>query len=342
MLRLKRLLPVFFLLLGVALLVFVWLNRDATGFKEDSRYLYIHSDSATYAYVLDQLSDKSILKNTRVFRLLAEWYDYPAQVRPGRYKITRGMSAWEVLQLLRSGRQEPVKLVINKFRTREDFARFAGRQLECDSADLMQLMSSPDSMRAYGLDSFTALTLVIPDTYQVFWNTNASMLFKRLQREHNKYWNEDRRKKADALGLTPEQVYTLASIIEEETNKHDEKPRIASVYLNRLAKGMPLGADPTIKYAMRDFGLKRILFKHIDATASSPYNTYRNKGLPPGPICTPSRKSIEAVLEAEQTNYLFFCAKPDFSGYHAFAADGKTHMQNAKAYQAFLDSIRVK
>jgi UPF0755 protein len=340
--RPKRLLPLFVLLLGMALFAWLWLNKDATGFSEDSRYLHIRSDSATYGYVLEQLSGKSILKSTRAFSMLAEWSDYPSQVRPGRYKINRGMSAWEVLRLLKSGRQEPVKLVINKFRTKEDFARFAGKQLECDSADLARLMSSPDSMRAYGLDSFTALTLVIPDTYQVFWNTSASMLFQRLQREHGKFWNEERRRKADRLGLTPEQVYTLASIVEEETNKHDEKPRIASVYLNRLAKGMPLGADPTIKYAMRDFGLKRILFRHIDATASSPYNTYRNKGLPPGPICTPSRKSIDAVLDAENTDYLFFCARPDFSGYHAFAADDKAHMRNAKAYQQFLDSIRVK
>jgi UPF0755 protein len=252
------------------------------------------------------------------------------------------MSEWDVYRLLRSGRQEPVKLVINKFRTQEEFARFAGRQLECDSADITRYLRDADSMRVFGLDSFTAITLVIPDTYQVFWNTSASSLIRRLNREREKFWTDERRGKAQALGLTPEQAYTLASIVEEETNKHDEKPRIASVYLNRLSRGMPLGADPTIKYALRDFGLKRILFRHIDASASSPYNTYRNKGLPPGPICTPSRKSIDAVLQAEKTDYLFFCARPDFSGYHAFAADDKEHMRNAKAYQAFLDSIRVK
>jgi UPF0755 protein len=318
------------------------MNRSATAFSEESRIFFIRTDSASYAEVLDQLESQSILRSDRVFRLLADGYGYPDNVRPGRYRISRGMSEWEVLRLLRSGRQEPIKLVINKFRTREDFARFAGRQLECDSAELMHVMLSPDSMRVYGLDSFTAMTLVIPDTYQVYWNTNASSLFKRLDREREKFWNEDRRGKADAIGLTREQVYTLASIIEEETNKHDEKPRIASVYLNRLERGMPLGADPTIKYALRDFGLKRILFRHIEASASSPYNTYRNKGLPPGPICTPSRKSIDAVLQAEKTDYLFFCARPDFSGYHAFASNDVEHMRNAKAYQAFLDSIKVK
>jgi UPF0755 protein len=206
----------------------------------------------------------------------------------------------------------------------------------------MQLLTSADSLSEFGLDSFTAMTLVIPNTYQFFWNTSAASLLHRLHEEKNRFWDAERVRKAGSLGLTPEEVYTLASIVEEETNKHDEKPRIASVYLNRMKKGMSLGADPTVKYALRDFGLKRILFKHIDASASSPYNTYRRKGLPPGPICTPSVKSIDAVLQAEQTDYLFFCARPDFSGYHAFASNDQDHMKNARAYQAFLDSIRIK
>jgi UPF0755 protein len=339
---LKRFVPLFVLLIGLALLAWYWVNRAATDFSEDSRFFYIHSDSATYPEVLRKLESQSILRSTRVFRFLAGRNDYANHVHPGKYRINRGMSEWDVYRLLRSGRQEPVKLVINKFRTQEEFARFAGRQLECDSADITRYLRDADSMRVFGLDSFTAMTLVIPDTYQVFWNTSASSLIRRLNREREKFWTDERRGKAQALGLTPEQAYTLASIVEEETNKHDEKPRIASVYLNRLSRGMPLGADPTIKYALRDFGLKRILFRHIDASASSPYNTYRNKGLPPGPICTPSRKSIDAVLQAEKTDYLFFCARPNFSGYHAFAADDKEHMRNAKAYQAFLDSIRVK
>jgi UPF0755 protein len=338
----KRITIIFITLVCLALIAYIYVNRSATAFSEKSRYFYLRSDSANQPAVIEQLVDQGILKRTGIFRILANRYDYAKRVRPGKYRISRGMSEWEVFRLLRNGRQEPVKLVINKFRTKEDFARYTGRQLECDSAALMQFMLSVDSMSVYSLDSFTALTMVIPDTYQFFWNTSPSSLFRRMNQEKQKFWTADRLQKAGERGLTAEQVYTLASIIEEETNKHDEKPRIASVYLNRMNKGMNLGADPTVKYALRNFGLKRILFKHIDEAGASPYNTYRRKGLPPGPICTPSVKSIDAVLNAEKTDYLFFCARPDFSGYHAFASNDEEHMRNAKAYQAFLDSIRIK
>jgi UPF0755 protein len=338
----KRITIIVLSLVCVFLIAYIYVNRPATAFTEKSRFFYLRSDSATLPAVLQQLRAQGILKRTGIFEILADRFEYARKVKPGRYRISRGMREWEVFRLLRNGRQEPVNLVINKFRTPEDFARYAGRQLECDSADIIQLIRNKDTMAVYGLDSFTAMTMVIPDTYQFFWNTSASSLFKRMNQEKLKFWNRERLEKAGALGLKPEEVYTLASIIEEETNKHDEKPRIASVYLNRLRRGMNLGADPTVKYALRDFGIKRILFRHINDAASSPYNTYRHKGLPPGPICTPSAKSIDAVLNAEQTDYLFFCAKPDFSGYHAFASNDQEHMRNAKAYQAFLDSIRVK
>jgi UPF0755 protein len=204
---------------------------------------------------------------------------------------------------------------------------------------VVAILSSPDSLSRYRLDTNNAMTLVIPNTYSIFWNTDANALIRRMAQERDRFWNKERKEKASKLGLTEEQVYALASIVEEETNKHDEKPVIASVYLNRYRKGMPLGADPTIKFAMRDFGLKRILIRHIESTASSPYNTYKNGGIPPGPICTPSIKSIEAVLQPADTEYLFFCAKADFSGYHAFAKDDTEHMRNAKAYQRALDSL---
>lgn len=338
----KRIFIILLSLVCIFLIAYIYVNRSATAFPEKSRFFYIRSDSASLPVVLHELGAQGILRRTSMFKMLADWFDYARKVKPGRYRITHGMSEWQVFRLLRNGRQEPVNLVINKFRTPEDFARYAGRQLECDSAQILQMMRNKDSMAIYGLDSFTAMTLVIPDTYQFFWNTSASSLFKRMNQEREKFWNSERREKARAIGLTPEEVYTLASIIEEETNRHDEKPRIASVYLNRMRRGMNLGADPTVKYALRDFGIKRILFKHIDASAASPYNTYRQKGLPPGPICTPSVKTIDAVLAAETTDYLYFCARPDFSGYHAFAASDQEHMRNARAYQAFLDSIRVK
>jgi UPF0755 protein len=252
------------------------------------------------------------------------------------------MSQVDVLRLLMNGRQDPVKLVINKFRTKEDFARFAGKQLECDSLEILSFLQSPDSLRRFKLDTNTAMTMIIPNTYDFFWNTSATGLFKKLNEEKNIFWNKERLQKASDMGLTTEEIYTLASIVEEETNKNDEKPMIASVYLNRLKKGMTMGADPTIKFALRDFGLKRVRIKHIDASAESPYNTYRHKGLPPGPICIPAIKSIDAVLNAENSDFIFFCARSDFSGYHSFASNETDHMKNAKAYSRALDSLLIK
>ena len=329
-------------LLISAAIIFYLFNRSATDFSEKRAYFFIPTDSAQLSYVVENLEKKGILKNTQIFEWLAGRTDYATKVKPGKYKIDKGMSQAEVLRLLLSGKQEPVKFVINKFRTKEDFSRFAARQLECDSLVIMQFLQSPDSLRHFGLDTNTAMTMIIPNTYSFFWNTSVSKLFRKLYNEKEIFWNEDRRKKAAQLGLTYEEVYTLASIVEEETNKNDEKPVVASVYLNRLQKGMTLGADPTIKFALKDFGLKRIRIKHIEASASSPYNTYRNKGLPPGPICTPSIKTIDAVLEAEKTEYLFFCARADFSGYHSFAANYEEHMRNANAYQKALDSLLIK
>ena len=180
------------------------------------------------------------------------------------------MSQSAVLRLLINGSQDPVKLVINKFRTKEDFARFAGRQLESDSLQIMQFLQSPDSLKRFGLDTNTAMTMVIPNTYTFFWNTSASKLFKKLNSEKEIFWNPERLNKAGQLGLTTEEVYTLASIIEEETNKNDEKPVIASVYLNRLKKRYDFSGRSYSKICLRDFGLKRIRFKHIDASCQLP------------------------------------------------------------------------
>lgn len=332
---------IFLILILVASLALYLFTRSATAFDEKSKYFFISSDSAQMTYVLKNLQSEGILKNTAIFEWLAGRTDYASKVKAGRYKIQKGMSQPEILRLLINGTQDPVKLVINKFRTREDFARFAGRQLECDSMEIIRYLLSPDSLKKYGLDTNTAMTMIIPNTYTLFWNTSASKLFKRLDSEKETFWNTERLKKAGQLGLTTEEVYTLASIVEEETNKNDEKPIIASVYLNRLQKGMTLSADPTVKFALRDFALKRIRFKHIDAASLSPYNTYKYKGLPPGPICTPSIKTIDAVLNAEKTDYIFFCAKSDFSGYHAFASNEKEHMENAKAFSRAQDSLKI-
>ena len=327
---------------ALASMAAILLLRPATAFDDDSRIFLIASDTTDPQIVSDRLIAEGILSHTGMISRVATGANGDRRLKAGRYRISKGMSQLRVLEMLIKGRQEPVRFVVNKFRTKEDFARYAGRQLECDSADVAEFLMSPDSMRRFGLDTLTAMTLVIPNTYELYWNTDASGLMRRMSIERDRFWTPERRRAAERLGMSPEEVYAMASIIEEESNKIKDKPLIASVYINRIRKGMTLSADPTLKYALRDFGLKRIRFKHIEAAGDSPFNTYRMKGLPPGPICTPSPETIDAVLAAPETTFLFFCARPDFSGYHDFASDERAHMANARAYQRALDSLYGK
>jgi len=223
-------------------------------------------------------------------------------------------------------------------RTKENFARLLGKNFSFDSLTAMHFFTSNDSLLPLDADTNTLFTLVIPDTYLFNWNTQPRSLLIKLKEQEEKFWNNNNRLQlAREQGLTPLQVYTVASIVEEETNKDDEKGSVASVYINRMNRGMPLGADPTVKYALRDFSLKRIYFKHL--AVESAYNTYRYKGLPQGPICTPSQATIDAVLNAPKTDYLFFVAKSDFSGYHHFSNNFAEHDRYAKEYQQALDTL---
>ena len=340
---LRKFLLTFITLVAITIAVICFLFfTSSTNFSGKTRYFYIPSVGATKASIIKNLSDSSITNRTSSFEFVADKVDYWESIKPGRYQISNGMSVVEIVRLLKSGKQSPVRVVINKLRTKEDIARRNGFLLEPDSLAFITFLQSSDSLRQFGLDTNTAVTMIIPNTYSLFWNTSASRYFRRMHQESVNFWNAERLQKAGSLGLNKEQVYILASIIEEETNKNDEKPIMASVYLNRLKKPMRLGADPTVKFALKDFAIKRIHFKHIELSAQSPYNTYRHYGLPPGPICTPSVKTIDAVLNAEQTDYIFFCAKPDFSGYHAFASNEKDHYANARAYQKALDSLLIK
>lgn len=300
----------------------------------DNKYFYVRTGS-TYNDVLKGLQDQGIVRNTGSFNWLAKELGYPSRVKAGRYKINRGMSNFEIVKLLRSGKQAPVTLVINKLRTKDDFVRKVSTNLEADSNALRAILRDQVYLRQFGLDTNTVMCAVVPNSYEFYWNTNAETVFKKLEKEREEFWTDERKAKAGKLGLTPTQVTILASIVEEETNKNDEKPLISSVYLNRYRKGMRLQADPTVKFALQDFGLKRILEKHT--LFDSPYNTYHYAGLPPGPICTPSEKSINAVLNTPDTDYLYFCARADFSGYHAFAATYAEHLENARKYQAELN-----
>jgi len=242
--------------------------------------------------------------------------------------------------MLKNGRQSPVNLVITKLRTKENLAAKVGSSFECDSAQMIVFLNSQDSLKDYGLDNETAMVAAMPFTYAIKWNTTPRRIFDQFYAAYKTFWTPERKKKADSLGFKPVQVSTLASIIEEETNASGDKPLIASVYLNRLSKGMPLQADPTLKFALKNFGLKRILNEH--KTVQSPYNTYTNKGLPPGPICTPALETIDAVLDSPKTDYLYFVANSNFDGTHIFTTNYSEHMKFARIYQQELNKRNIQ
>jgi UPF0755 protein len=313
-----------------------WQIFGPTVSSPEGKYFYIRTGS-DYATVKTSLVDQKVISGTFFFDLIAKQIKYPDKVKAGRYQIKNGMSLLRLLRMLRSGNQSPVNFVIPKLRTKEDLSQKVASGFECDSAAFSRALNNPESLHKYHLDSNTIMTAVIPNTYNILWNTPAEKILKKLFDEKEKFWNEERLAKARALNLSPEQVYTMASIVEEETNAAEDKGKIASVYINRMQMGMKLQADPTVKFAMKDFGLKRIMEKHL--FYNSPFNTYQNPGLPPGPICTPSIKTIDAVLNAPQTNYIYFVAKPEFNGLSNFASTYEEHLVFAKAYQQALDSL---
>lgn len=305
---------------------------SATGFSSTKEYLYIRSNAATKEAVLDSLEKNKIVTNLSAFSFLANQMDYWESIKPGKYEIKKGSSLLDIVRMLRNGKQTPVDLVITKLRTKEDFARFTGARFEFDSSEMIAFLNNSDSLKKFDANAETALSIILPDTYQYFWNSSPSAVYQKLYNESKKFWNQDRLDKAKALNLTPGQIYTLASIVEEETNANEEKDTIASVYINRLKTGMALGADPTIKFALKDFSITWVRGEMLNV--ASPYNTYRNKGLPPGPICTPSKKTIDEVLNAPATSYLYFVASSAFNGTHLFSNTYEEHLLKARAYQA--------
>jgi UPF0755 protein len=318
--------------------IIAWLFFGAaTGFEGKMKYLYIPTKEANKQKVLELLEKDSFVTHTGTFNWLADKLDYWQQIKPGKYRIESGNSVVHILRMLKNGHQEPAHLIITKIRTKEDLASQVGKRFECDSAAFMEFLLNRDTLSKYGLDSNTVMSAVFPDTYTYYWNTTPSKIFHKLYRQYQAFWTDERKALAKERRLTQQSAYTLASIVEEETNQNDEKGNIASVYLNRLNKGMRLGADPTVKYALRDFGLKRIYQKHL--AVESPYNTYKVLGLPPGPICTPSAVTIDAVLNSPKTDYIYFVAKSDFSGHHQFATSYEEHLKYAKAYRDALDTM---
>jgi UPF0755 protein len=241
--------------------------------------------------------------------------------------------------MLRSGRQLPVKVTFNTIRTKEELAEKITANLEVSKEQFLALIQDSVYIRKFGFEEETIMSMFIPNTYEFWWNTGSEALFDRMYKEYQSFWTEERKQKAQALGLTQQEVSTLASIVQAESQKSDERPKIAGVYLNRLRIGMPLQADPTLVFAAGDFTIKRLTA--VQMAIDSPYNTYKYAGLPPGPINLPDINSLNAVLDAESHKYLYFCAKEDFSGYHAFAVNYNDHMTNARRYQRALNAANI-
>lgn len=317
------------IIIGGAIAGWIFLG-PATGFSTSEKALYIRSNAATKKAVMDSLIKNDIITNETAFEFVANRLKYWNNIKPGKYEIKKGSSVLTIARMLKNGTQSSVKFTINKIRTKEALAEMVGRKFECDSTAMISFLNSDDSLKKFNTSSELAVCNILPDSYTYFWNTTPSKIYQKFYDASQKFWTDERKQKAQALGLSPSQVYILASIIEEETTNDKEKDTIASVYLNRLNTGIKrLQADPTLKFAVKDFSIKWI---HGDIlNVESPYNTYKYPGLPPGPICTPSKKTIDAVLNPAKTNYMFFVANPQLNG-HLFSVTFEEHQKKAAQY----------
>lgn len=304
----------------------------------DDHVLFIPTNQ-TYEAFIQGLEDTTWIKSVDAFDWVAQQKKYAHKLKPGKYLIRSGWNNNEFVNALRSGEQIPIKLTFNNNRTLEELIGQVSRQFEFDSLDLSLHLCDSTVIRKYGFAKETFPSMFVPNTYYLYWNTSVEDFTSRMAKEYKTFWNASRKQKANQLNLTQSEIVTLASIVEEETKMNDEKPRVAGVYLNRLKRNMLLQADPTIIFAIGNFAIRRVLNKHKDYP--SKYNTYLYKGLPPGPIRIPEISSIDAVLNAEQHNYLFFCAKEDFSGYHNFAKSNAEHERNARKYRRALDRKKI-
>lgn len=294
----------------------------------------------TYSELLQLLKDKKLLKNYYTFDVLAKRTKLFKKVYPGHYVFKASMTNKEIIRIFRGGLQTPVKVTFNAVRTKEELAGKMSKTLEIDSATFLSMLYDSTFLSMNGVDTNTVIALFIPNTYEMYWNTSQKKLMERVMKEYNTYWTEARKTLAKEQGLTPIQVSILASIVQAEQLEHpSERAIIAGLYLNRLRSNMLLQSDPTLIYATRDFSIKRVL--NIHKAIESPYNTYLYEGLPPGPINLPEMSSLNAVLHPDKNNYLYMCAKEDFSGYHNFAVDYATHLKNANLYSAALNKMKI-
>ena len=296
-------------------------------------------EGTTFAQLQKKLHDEDYVNDLLSFSVLAKLMKYDENIKPGRYLLRADMSNLSAIRLLRSGQQTPVNVTFNNVRLKHELAERLCENLQADAAEFEALLNDASVVSRYGFTTENVLCLFLPNTYEFFWTTTAPELLERMAREYEKFWTVERRQQADSLGMTPVEVSVLASIVESETNKPDEAPVVAGLYLNRLDRNIALEADPTLVFAAQDFTIKRVLNKHKEI--DSPYNTYKYPGLPPGPIRIPSIGAVQAVLNHQDHNYIFMCAREDFSGYHNFATNLRAHNANARRYQRALSAAGI-
>lgn len=325
------------LLLIVVLMAYYALA--SVSIAKTTQYIYIDNDD-TQDSVAAKIQPFSSSAGFASLNMLFRLNNYGKHIRTGRYAIEPGDGAITVYRRLKSGHQTSISLTIPEVRTMERLAAYLSHKLMLDSAAIADALYSEETCQQLGYDTCTISAMFVPNTYDVYWSMSVDELLARMQKEHDRFWQGDREAKAAQMQMTPTEVATLASIIDEETANNAEKPMIAGMYLNRLQQGMPLQADPTIKFALKQFELKRIYNKLL--STDSPYNTYRNTGLPPGPIKIASIKGIDAVLNHVSHDYLYMCAKEDFSGTHNFARTYKEHLKNAAKYTKALNERGIR
>lgn len=324
--------------LGVGLFFYNELAIKAAVPRDIADPILLIPNGSSYEDVVDILRKRNMLGNEQIFHPLADRMHFKREnMRAGRFKVEPGWSMIDLIKHLRNGRQEPINVVLTNERLPENVAAKVARFIEPDSAAIWAAFQNEEVLNNLGYSPETLMSLFIPNTYQLFWTSTPIDFLERMQTEHNRFWNDTRRAKAEALGLSPTEVYTLASIVEKETLQDSEKTRMAGVYLNRLKQNMRLQADPTSVFARRDFNTRRVTEYHTKF--DSPYNTYVYKGLPPGPIAMSSISSIDAVLSAEDHDYLYFCAIGDGTGFHNFARTLAAHKRNAQTYR---DNLRKR
>ena len=309
-----------------------------TGSKE-TECIYIYQNDNIDS-VINKLRPIAKPMCLTAFKTIVRHTNYPENIKEGRYEITPSEGAFMLFHRLKTGMQTPMLVTIPNVRTMDQMAARLGKTFKCDSADFAKVFNDKAVCDSFGFTKATLPSIFIPDSYEMYWNIAPAKFLGKMKQAYDKFWTSERKAKAAAMKLTPDQVCTIASIVDEETNKTDEKPTIAGLYYNRYLRGMKLQADPTVKFALKDFGIRRIL--NYMLTTDSPYNTYRNEGLPPGPIRIPSVEGIEAVLNHEKNDYIYMCAKEDFSGYHNFAVTGTEHQANARRYAQALNARGIR